>query len=269
MKRPKIGKKLNIQMEHEPNLVAISAKFPVPYFPVSREIILVAETIEHGPRVKMHHQASTQRGDRLANANTDVSNMDSKPEALPVAHRGVDIYRRPWNQHQATSTCNPFAAAVQTRNVSSVNQAHEFGTDVSNMDSKPEALSVAHRGVDIYGRPWNQHQATSTCNPFAAAVRTRNVSSVTQEHEFGTAIAKATANMARIGMINQYQNRELVIKFRREVRASLAYEQLLNYHNGSSPVVQAQGVNLTSENIHNIIMQTLDRKHFTNSVRPF
>ena len=159
----------------------------------------------------MHHQASTQQGDRLANANTDVSNMDSKPEALPVAHRGVGIY----------------------------------------------------------GRPWNQHTATSTCNPFAVAVHTRNVSSVVRAHEFGTAIAKATDNMIRIGMINQYQNRELVIKFRREVRASLAYEQLLNYHNGSSPVVQAQGVNPTPENIHDTIMQTLDRMHFTNNGRPF
>ena len=227
MKRPKIGKKFYIQMgklgqvefffsqiiikltplphflDHEPNLVAISSKFPLPHFPVKREILFVAEMIELGPRIKMPQRNSLETDP--STAITRVTCMDSKPAALPTPIQNVDIYGRLRNQHPSIMDFNP----------------------------------------------------TTT-----AAIHTGNASTVTQANEFKDAIATATDNMIRVGMINHYQNRELVTKFRREVKSSLVFEQLLNYHGGIRAAVQAQGMNLTQENIDKMIMQTLDQNHF-------
>ena len=96
-----------------------------------------------------------------------------------------------------------------------------MNTDDANLDSKPAALPVP------------RHPARLTGNS-DTAVGTRNGSSVA----FGSAITRATNNMITIGMIDQCQKREMVVKFRREVKASLIFQQLLDYHAGSSPSVQ-------------------------------
>lgn len=187
--------------DHEPDLVAISRKYPVPNFPISREILLVAEVIEHGPRVKMVHQTSlpankAQQGERIANMIANVANVDSKPAALPIPDRGVDIDSRPRNPHPSVTGYNPLASAT---------------------------------------------------------IHTRN-SFITQSNEFKDAIANATDNMIRIGMIHRYQDREMCIKFGREVKACLVFTQLLNYHRGGLDSVQAHSMNLTQKNVDNMIM---------------
>ncbi|KAL3774439.1 hypothetical protein HJC23_010791 [Cyclotella cryptica] len=53
MRRPKIGEKMDIPPEYEPDLKAISAEFPLPDHPISREIQVVLETIESGPKARM------------------------------------------------------------------------------------------------------------------------------------------------------------------------------------------------------------------------
>lgn len=44
---------LNLAKEYEPDLKAISAQFPLPNHPISREIQVVLETIESGPKARM------------------------------------------------------------------------------------------------------------------------------------------------------------------------------------------------------------------------
>lgn len=53
MFRPRIGEKLLIPEEHEPNLVSISADFPVPDFEPTREVQIICETIERGAKTRM------------------------------------------------------------------------------------------------------------------------------------------------------------------------------------------------------------------------
>ena len=54
MKRPKVGEKRSRDTNYEPDLAAISEKFPVPNHPTTREIQVVLEIVaEKGPKAKM------------------------------------------------------------------------------------------------------------------------------------------------------------------------------------------------------------------------
>lgn len=53
MRRPKVAEKKAIDQEMEPDFDAISAQFPIPNRPPTREVLVLQKTIERGPKARM------------------------------------------------------------------------------------------------------------------------------------------------------------------------------------------------------------------------
>ena len=84
MKRPKVGEKKTRDANFEPDLAAISEKFPVPNHPITREIQVVMETINKGPKAKMP-ELMLLRADEIGQMAPSQGSIAVDNATMPVA----------------------------------------------------------------------------------------------------------------------------------------------------------------------------------------
>mmetsp|Transcript_17605 Transcript_17605/g.35838 ORF Transcript_17605/g.35838 Transcript_17605/m.35838 type:complete len:501 (-) Transcript_17605:226-1728(-) len=84
MRRPKVAEKKAIDPDMEPDFDAISAVFPVPSNPITREILIVQQTIEKGPRARMPVHWATDPLESLAPPSAPFASMNNVMASIPA-----------------------------------------------------------------------------------------------------------------------------------------------------------------------------------------
>eukprot|EP00804_Cyclotella_cryptica_P004774 CCRYP_004865-RA/>CCRYP_004865-RA protein AED:0.11 eAED:0.11 QI:111/1/1/1/1/1/2/92/605 len=127
MKRPKVGEKISICPRHEPDLVAISKDFPVPNYPMTREIKVVMATMARGPKAKVPEQWFLEGED--SNPNLPLPN--SCPAPVPVLYDDSDEEKKPaarLDRHLYPSS----VLASATRTAAAVTSAQPMASSGTN-----------------------------------------------------------------------------------------------------------------------------------------
>jgi hypothetical protein len=161
MRRPKVGEKKGISVDHEPDLPIISLQFPVPNNPMTREIQIVLETIKQGPRARMPvHWA----GEALP-PPAEVPAVAAAPPREPTPVKEKSVAKVSAQNAQVLAPTNNFASGVATLNAFPDQNSTATTAATTAATASPELLN--------YLRSLNQAKETAATrnaqdNGFAA-----------------------------------------------------------------------------------------------------
>ncbi len=116
MRRPKVSEKKAIDPDMEPDFDAISAMLPVPNNPITREILIVQQTIEKGPRARMPVHWATDPLESLAPPSAPFASVNNVMASIPAATRNSLGDIKP-----AAATCNSSVVSSSSNDSASNN----------------------------------------------------------------------------------------------------------------------------------------------------
>lgn len=140
MRRPKVSEKKAIDPDMEPDFDAISAMLPVPNNPITREILIVQQTIEKGPRARMPVHWATDPLESLAPPSAPFASVNSfmAPSSASFASVNNVMASIPAATRNSLGDIKPAAA---TRNSSVVSSSSN--DSASNSVRSPKKPNVA------------------------------------------------------------------------------------------------------------------------------
>jgi hypothetical protein len=236
MRRPKVGEKKSISLEHEPDLSIISREFPVPNNPMTREIQIVLETIKQGPRARMpvHWAAEPLPAPVAPAAAVANTNMNVPTSAMSSQGIAASASMNPFGMGAAatapTMDLSQNSMAVSSTNAASTNP--EMLNYLRSLQNKPSATATASRNA----------QDSSFVAGFRAASQLANGSMPMMMSRPAVPVANTAMSSQIVGQMNHQASAD----YMRLLQMQLAQR---NLRSSSMPARQNQSTRLSLDQL--------------------